>query len=104
MRQVLVDVASAAAPPAAAAGPLITFDEALTQTAEDVLAPDAAIEELAWIAPRQAAAVESRFFGGFEVVETAAMLGVSEATVMRDWRTARAWLAKRLRGDRDERD
>ncbi|MGE0554236.1 MAG: ECF-type sigma factor [Gemmatimonadales bacterium] len=108
MRQVLVDAARRrATDKRGGGGPLITLDEALdgaAETAQDVLALDAAIEELARIAPRQAAAVESRFFGGFEVAETAAMLGVSEATVMRDWRTARAWLAKRLRGDSDERD
>jgi hypothetical protein len=42
--------------------------------------------------------VERRFFGGLEMVETAALLGVSEATVLRDWRAARAWLARALRG------
>ena len=40
--------------------------------------------------------VETRFFGGFDVAETAELLGVSEATVMRDWRAARAWLAREL--------
>ena len=38
-----------------------------------------------------------RFFGGLDVSETAALLGVSEATVLRDWRAARAWLAHELR-------
>jgi DNA-directed RNA polymerase specialized sigma24 family protein len=42
--------------------------------------------------------VESRFFGGLEFREIAALLDVSEATVMRDWRAARAWLGQRLRG------
>ena len=41
--------------------------------------------------------VEYRFFGGLDVAETAAVLGVSEATVLRDWRVARAWLARELR-------
>ena len=41
--------------------------------------------------------VESRFFGGLDVNETAELLGVSEATVLRDWRVARAWLARELR-------
>jgi DNA-directed RNA polymerase specialized sigma24 family protein len=44
--------------------------------------------------------VEYRFFGGLEVAETARLLGVSEATVLRDWRVARAWLARELRGAR----
>ena len=41
--------------------------------------------------------VESRFFGGLEVAETAELLQVSEATVLRDWRAARAWLAREIR-------
>ena len=47
--------------------------------------------------PRQAMMVESRFFGGLDVTETAALLDVSEATVLRDWRAAKAWLAHELR-------
>jgi DNA-directed RNA polymerase specialized sigma subunit len=41
--------------------------------------------------------VESRFFGGLDVAETAALLEVSEATILRDWRAAKAWLAHELR-------
>ena len=62
-----------------------------------VAGPDAALEELAALSPRQAAVVESRFFGGFDVRETAALLDISEATVQRDWRAARAWLGQALR-------
>jgi hypothetical protein len=40
--------------------------------------------------------VEGRFFGGLEVNELAVLLDVSEATVLRDWRAARAWLARQL--------
>jgi len=40
--------------------------------------------------------VESRFFGGLDIGETAELLEVSEATIVRDWRTARAWLAHEL--------
>ena len=47
--------------------------------------------------PRQALMVESRFFGGLDIAETAQLLGVSEATVLRDWRAAKAWLARELR-------
>jgi RNA polymerase sigma factor (TIGR02999 family) len=64
---------------------------------DEVLRLDAALEELARLSPRQAAIVESRFFGGLEVAETAAVLGVSEATVARDWRLAKAWLSRQLR-------
>jgi DNA-directed RNA polymerase specialized sigma24 family protein len=47
--------------------------------------------------PRQALMVESRFFGGLDVAETAQLLDVSEATVLRDWRAAKAWLSRELR-------
>ncbi len=101
MRQVLVDAARRRNTAKRGAGAvLVTFDDERDETAasaEDVLHLDAALEELARISPRQAAMVENRFFGGFDVAETAELLGVSEATVMRDWRAAKAWLAHRLR-------
>lgn len=64
--------------------------------AVDVLALDEALTELARLSPRQAQVVELRFFGGLEVEQAAAVLGVSERTVKGDWRVARAWLASRL--------
>jgi len=42
--------------------------------------------------------VEARFFGGLDVAETAELLGVSEATILRDWRAAKAWLSMELKG------
>jgi DNA-directed RNA polymerase specialized sigma24 family protein len=45
--------------------------------------------------------VELRFFGGLNVAETAASLGVSESAVERDWRAAKAWLASRIRPDEE---
>jgi RNA polymerase sigma factor (TIGR02999 family) len=83
--------------------PLVTFDEAVHQaqsTGRDLLALDAALEELARLNPRQAQVVECRYFGGVDIPETAALLHVSEATVLRDWRAARAWLASQLRRER----
>ena len=65
--------------------------------ADELLALDQALTTLARMSPRQAAVVESRWFGGLEAAETAELLGVSEATVVRDWRAARAWLSKELR-------
>jgi RNA polymerase sigma factor (TIGR02999 family) len=65
--------------------------------AEDVLLLDDALERLRTLDARQASVVEYRFFGGLEVKEVAELLGVSEATVMRDWRAARAWLGRELR-------
>jgi DNA-directed RNA polymerase specialized sigma24 family protein len=75
-------------------------DAQVLSTPDEVLALDAALEELARIAPRQAAMIESRFFGGLDVAETATLLEVSEATILRDWRAARAWLARELRRGR----
>jgi RNA polymerase sigma factor (TIGR02999 family) len=77
----------------------ITFDESMHQPTEcgkELLALDAALEELARIAPRQALMIECRFFGGLDITETATLLNVSEATILRDWRAAKAWLAHAL--------
>ena len=78
----------------------VVFDEALgppLPTDDDVLRLDSALEQLARLNPRQALMVESRFFGGLEVNETAELLEVSEATILRDWRAVKAWLARELR-------
>lgn len=78
----------------------VTFDESIAPTSscsKDLIALDAALEELAREHPRQAMMVESRFFGGLDMNETAALLGVSEATLLRDWRAARAWLGHAIR-------
>jgi RNA polymerase sigma factor (TIGR02999 family) len=76
-----------------------TADAATTQvnSADELLALDSALDDLARIQPRQALLVESRFFGGLDVTETAQLLQVSESTVLRDWRAAKAWLAHQLR-------
>ncbi|MDT8437299.1 MAG: ECF-type sigma factor [Gemmatimonadota bacterium] len=65
-------------------------------SAEEVLSLDAALARLAALSPRQAEVVELRFFGGWSVAETARLVGISEATVLRDWRAARAWLARAM--------
>jgi len=68
----------------------------------DLVALDEALDGLAKHEPRRAKVVEMRFFGGLSVEETAAALGISEESVLRDWRLARVWLARELRhGDRD---
>jgi RNA polymerase sigma factor (TIGR02999 family) len=100
MRQVLVEAARRRnADKRGGGAAVVTFEEAMggLTTADDVLGLDAALEELAQIAPRQAQLVEARFFGGLDVPETATLLEVSEATVLRDWRAAKAWLARALR-------
>ncbi len=63
----------------------------------ELIALDAALKDLSRLESRQAAVVEARFFGGLQTAEVAEVLGVSEATVLRDWRSARAWLALQLR-------
>jgi RNA polymerase sigma factor (TIGR02999 family) len=63
---------------------------------QQLMALDDALNELAAMNPRQAQLVESRFFGGLEVSEITTLLGISEATALRDWRAARAWLARQL--------
>lgn len=65
-------------------------------TGLDVLELDEALRQLAALDPDQARIVELRVFGGLSVEETAEAAGVSTATVTREWRTARAWLRRRL--------
>lgn len=62
----------------------------------NLVALDDALAQLATLNPRQARLVEVRFFGGLNVDETAEVLGVSSATVKREWRTAKAWLHREL--------
>jgi len=69
----------------------------------DFIDLDAALEELSRLDPRQAQVVELRYFGGLENSEIAAVLGISEPTVVRDWRVARAWLYDRLQPASAER-
>ena len=99
MRQVLITAARRRCASKRAGGvqSIITLDEIPAVSCdEELLALDAALDELALMNPRHALMVESRFFGGFEVWEIAALLGVSEATILRDWRAARAWLGRQL--------
>lgn len=63
---------------------------------EQVLALDEALTRLHEVSPRQARVVECRFFAGMSLDETAEALGVSNATVRRDWTVARAWLNREL--------
>src|SRR5262249_16983834 len=65
---------------------------------EEILAIRAALRNLETVDERLAKLVEMRFYGGLSVEETAEMLGVSERTVKRDWRKARAFLYRQLHG------
>jgi RNA polymerase sigma factor (TIGR02999 family) len=101
MRQVLVEAARRRNARKRGDGAVaVTFDESLSQPVtrpEEVLALDEALDRLQALQPRQAMMVESRFFGGLDIPEIAELLGISEATVLRDWRAARAWLALELK-------
>jgi RNA polymerase sigma factor (TIGR02999 family) len=66
------------------------------RTAE-ILVLDQALTRLSQVDPQQAQIVELRFFGGLSIEETAELLGISPATVKRDWSVAKAWLARELR-------
>ncbi|MGA9527323.1 MAG: sigma-70 family RNA polymerase sigma factor [Terriglobales bacterium] len=73
----------------------LSLDEAFIfaeQQADELLAVDDSLNQLAKIDPRQARVVELRFFGGLSVEESAEVLGISPKTVKRDWSIAKAWL------------
>ena len=63
----------------------------------DVLAVNAALDELATFDPQQTRIVELRFFAGLTIAEAADALGVSHATIERDWVMAKSWLYARLK-------
>jgi RNA polymerase sigma-70 factor, ECF subfamily len=65
---------------------------------DDFVSLDDALNALAERAPRKAKVVELRFFGGLSVEETAEVLRVSSITVMREWKSAKAWLYRELTG------
>lgn len=106
MRRILVDAARARAAAKRGGGPAgaVRADvdvEVISargdRTADDIRALDDALDALARIDPRRARVVELRYFGGLSVEETAEVLRISQKSVMRDWRTARAWLMRELR-------
>jgi RNA polymerase sigma factor (TIGR02999 family) len=101
MRRVLVDIArrrraERRGGPDAVRVPLDTIDVAASEPTADVLAVDAALEQLASEDPRKARVVELRFFGGLSMEETAEALGISVRTAQTDWALARAWLYRTL--------
>lgn len=77
----------------------LTLDEQLApakQRALDVVALDDALNELSRMNPQHSRIVEMRFFAGLSIEEAAEALGISPATVKRDWAVARAWLYREL--------
>jgi RNA polymerase sigma factor (TIGR02999 family) len=73
----------------------LTLDEAIATPQErelDLVALDDALTTLARVDPQQSRIIELRFFGGLTIQETAEVIGISPATVKRDWNMAKAWL------------
>ena len=99
IRRILVDEARRRNAVKRGAGDVpLTLDEALVpdERPPHLLALDAALEDLAAVDARKARVVELRFFGGLTIAETAEILDVSETTIERDLRLAKAWLADSL--------
>jgi RNA polymerase sigma factor (TIGR02999 family) len=102
MRRILVDHARARhAATRGSGGPQLTLSDADAAVAAgdaglDVLALHEALERLAALDPDQGRLVELRYFAGLSIEETAVALGVSPATVKREWAVARAWLRREL--------
>lgn len=100
MRRILVDHArQRRANKRGGAGLRLTLDEALAASAErdvNLLALDEALTRLAEFDPRQSRIIELRYFSGLSIAETAAVLGVSSATVKLDWSMAKVWLRREL--------
>ncbi len=101
MRRILVDSARArGAHKRGGDAVKVSFSEDLAVTDSkglDVLGLDDALHALADMDERQGRVIELRFFGGLSVAETAAVLGISGETVMRDWKVARAWLMREMK-------
>ena len=77
----------------------VTFDEALIPSpkrGQDLVLLDDALNALERVDARKSRVVELRFFGGLSVEETAEVLKVSQETILRDWKLAKAWLTREM--------
>jgi RNA polymerase sigma factor (TIGR02999 family) len=100
IRQILVDYARERSAAKRDGGCRVAFEqlEAVPVLADaDLLALDEALNDLYRSDERQAKIVDMKFFGGLSAPEVAEVLGLSRATVDRDWATARAWLYRQIR-------
>ena len=75
---------------------LTQAERVLRQTEVDVLALNEALDRLAAFDAQQGRVVELKFFGGLTIEEIAEVLGISHATIEREWKLARAWLRREL--------
>ena len=105
MRRILVDYAKTKHRAKRGGGAVHVPVEGLMLSASktdgiDLLALDDALTRLAKLDPQQARIVELRFFSGFSIEDTAAVIGISPSSVKREWRAAKAWLRHELtKGD-----
>jgi RNA polymerase sigma factor (TIGR02999 family) len=100
MRQILVNHAKSRLSAKRGGGVVnVSIDDvqpAVHQEASEIVALHDALEALREVDPRKSTLVEMRYFGGLSIEETAAAMGVSIATVNRDWRLARSWLIREM--------
>lgn len=99
MRRILVDHARRRNASKREGGQRVTLDEGVAASdgrSLDLIALDEALQRLAALDERQSRVVELRFFGGLDIDQTAEALGISPATVKRDWMFAKAWLQREL--------
>jgi RNA polymerase sigma factor (TIGR02999 family) len=106
MRRILIDIARSDQYQKRGGGAVrVPIEDALAVSWDApayLLAVNDALAELAKLDPRKADVVELRFYGGLSVKETAEVLKVSEETVHRDWKLARLWLLRELRGGKGD--
>ena len=106
MRQILIDHARTRHAGKRGGGKAhISLEENLVVSREreaDLVSLDDALERLSALDPRKTRVVELRFFGGLSVEETATVLRISPQSVVRDWRLARSWRLREIRGETRE--
>jgi RNA polymerase sigma factor (TIGR02999 family) len=106
MRRILVDHAREHKAQKRGSGQLkLSLDEAINMSderASDLIALDEALNALAEFDPQKSRIVELRFFAGLSIEETARVLGIGTATVIRQWRMAKAWLYHEVSKDSNE--
>jgi RNA polymerase sigma factor (TIGR02999 family) len=99
MRQILVDYARGRQAAKRGDGTKLALDDAMElpeAQSFDVIALDDALNDLSRLDERQGRIVELRFFGGLSIEETAGIIGISPATVKREWASARAFLSSEM--------
>jgi len=99
MRRLIVDHARRSAAAKRGGDRLVPLDEGIDAAVEqpsEIVRLHEALESLEQLEPRQGRVVELRYFGGLSIDETAEVLGISPATVKREWVMARAWLHSEL--------